>query len=83
MEPFEHDKSVSYVRPAKHRSKCLIVLSVVSFLLLVISIVFITLYALEKAKTVSAPQIQRQQNYCGSKACFDAAIGRLKCVACI
>lgn len=82
MEPFEHEKGVSYFPRGKRPSKCLAVLSVVSFVLLVISIVFITLYVLEKAKTTSTPQIPKEQKYCGSRACFDAAKGKLKCISC-
>lgn len=84
MEPFEQEKDVSF-KSGKRRSgskTSLIFLSVLSFILLVISIVFITLYALEKTKKTSAPQIPKEQKYCGSKACFDAAKGRIKCISC-
>ena len=84
MEPFEQEEDVSF-KSGKRRSgskTSLIFLSVLSFILLVISIVFITLYALEKTKKTSAPQIPREQKYCGSKACFDAAKGRIKCISC-
>lgn len=81
MEPFELEKDVSF-KSGKRRSgskASLIILSVLSLILLVISIVFVTLYALEKAKKTSAPQIHvpREQKYCGSKACFDTAKGRM------
>lgn len=84
MEPFEHEKDVSF-KSGKRRSGSktfLIILSVISFILLVISVVFITLYALEKAKKSSSPQIPREQKYCGSKACFVSAKGRMKCISC-
>ena len=82
MEPFEQEKDVSF-KSGKRRSgskTSLIFLSVLSFILLVISIVFITLYALEKTKKTSAPQIPKEQKYCGSKACFDAAKGRINTI---
>jgi len=83
MEPFEHEKDVSF-KSGKRRSgskTLLIILSVLLLILLVISIVFVTLYALEKGKNTSTPQLQREQTvkYCGSKACFDTAKGRMKC----
>ena len=81
MEPFELEKDVSF-KSGKRRSgskASLIILSVLSLILLVISIVFVTLYALEKAKKTSAPQIHvpGEQKYCGSKACFHTAKGRI------
>jgi len=75
METFEHESDVSF-RSGKQTSGSkafLIILSVTSFILLVISIVFITLYTLEKSKKTSTPQIPKEQKYCGSKACFDTA----------
>ncbi|KAJ7354731.1 hypothetical protein OS493_030507 [Desmophyllum pertusum] len=76
MQRFEQEKDVSY-KSSKRRSRslaCLIIVSVLSFVLLVISIVFITLYALEKSKTTSVPRAQSpQQTYCGTKPCFDTA----------
>lgn len=78
MQRFEQEKDVSY-KSSKRRSRslaCLIIVSVLSFVLLVISIVFITLYALEKSKTTSVPRAQSpQQTYCGTKPCFDTARG--------
>jgi len=82
MEPFEHEKDVSF-KSGKRRSGSktfLIILSVLLLILLVISIVFITLYVLEKGKKTSTPQLQREHKYCGSKACFDTAKGKMKCL---
>lgn len=84
MEPFEHESDVSF-KSGKQTSGSkafLIILSVTSLILLVISIVFISLYTLEKSKKTSTPQIPREQKYCGSKACFDTAKGRMKCISC-
>ena len=85
MKPFEHENGVT-IRSSNGRSttmKCLIILSVVSFILLVISIVFITLYALERSersKATSEPQSDsKPQKYCGSKSCFFTAQGKIKC----
>ena len=76
MQPFEEEKDVSFKRP----SACFIILAVATFVLLVISIVFITLYALEKSKSSETQPTARprvpEQKYCGTRACFETSKGK-------
>ena len=76
MKRFEEEEDVSFKRP---RSACFIILAVATFVFLVISIVFITLYALEKSKSpqtpTAGPRIP-EQKYCGTRACFETSKGK-------
>jgi len=76
MQRFDEDQGISF-QGKKRRSGsliCLIILAVTTFVLLVISIVFITLYALEKSKPgPTIPQVPKEQKYCGTRACFETS----------
>jgi len=80
MQRFDEDQGISF-QGKKRRSGsliCLIILAVTTFVLLVISIVFITLYALEKSKPgPTIPQVPKEQKYCGTRACFETSKGML------
>ncbi|PFX27583.1 Endothelin-converting enzyme 1 [Stylophora pistillata] len=74
MEPFEHEKDAA-PRPSVRRTatmRCLIILSLMSFIFLLISIVFITLYLTARSDTSRAdPQCSStSQKYCGSQSCL-------------
>ena len=57
----------------------LIILSVIAFILLVLSIVFITLYSLEKSKqhvTPAEKKVAKEQKDCGTRASLIASLGK-------
>ena len=57
----------------------IIILAVATFVFLVLSIVFITLFALEKSKsTETSPKSPVSgQKYCGTRACLETSLGEL------
>ena len=82
MSDFREYKEVTFAGINwRSRSQFLFViaLAVIAFILLLLSIVFITLYALEKAKSPTVPAEQergKEMKYCGTKSCFDATLGK-------
>ena len=86
MSDYRKYKDVTFAgRTRKWRSQSqylfVIALAVIAFILLVLSIVFITLYALEKAKSSTEPAQQeggKEIKYCGTKSCLDATLGKLQ-----
>ena len=85
MEPFEHEKDAA-PRPSVRRTatmRCLIILSLMSFIFLLISLVFITLYLTARSDTSRAdPQCSStSQKYCGSQSCLLTAQGKIYCTS--
>lgn len=84
MSDFREYKDVTFAgRKWRSQSQYLFViaLAVIAFILLVLSIVFISLYALEKAKSSTLPAQEeggKEIKYCGTKSCFDATLGKLQ-----
>ena len=84
MSDFREYKDVTFAgRKWRSQSQYLFVvaLAVIALILLVLSIVFITLYALEKAKSSTLPAEQeggKEIKYCGTKSCFDTTLGKLQ-----
>ena len=84
MQRFHNEGEVSITSP-KRRSPtfiCLVILSVAVVLLLITSIVFIALYALESNNNESSASVTArlktpvEEKYCGTKTCLLASIGR-------
>ncbi|XP_068742310.1 endothelin-converting enzyme 1-like [Montipora capricornis] len=83
MEAFHSKDEVLFggKRRVKKKQFLLIILSVTAFILLVLSIVFITLYSLEKSKQHVSPaekSEKKEQKYCGTRACLSASLVLLK-----
>ena len=56
------------------------ILLIVSTIFIVLSIIFIILYAVEKSKdheTASKPEKPQVQTYCGTKRCLHASLGKI------
>lgn len=84
MSDFREYKDVTFAgRKWRSQSQYLFVvaLAVIALILLVLSIVFITLYALEKAKSSTLPAEQeggKEIKYCGTKSCLHTTLGMFK-----
>ena len=75
----EQSENVAFTNSGKSGSRaCLIVLSVAVVIFLVVSVVFISLYAVEKSKkTFPSTVSPSKPKYCRSKTCFYTTVGRL------
>ena len=84
MSDFREYKDVTFAgRKWRSQSQYLffVALAVIALILLVLSIVFITLYALEKAKSSTLPAEQeggKEIKYCGTKSCLHTTLGKLQ-----
>lgn len=79
MKRFE-EETVEFKSTRRGRPVCwIIILAVATFVFLVLSIVFITLFALEKSKsTETSPKSPVSgQKYCGTRACLETSLGEL------
>jgi len=78
MKRFE-EETVEFKSKRRGKPVWIIILAVATFVFLVLSIVFITLFALEKSKsTETSPKSPVSgQKYCGTRACLETSLGEL------
>lgn len=82
LAQFEEEEALDIKYKLRHFTKFKVLL-VVTSILAVLSITFIVLYAVEKSIDYDSANEQgktpRVQTYCGTKVCFDAALGKPNC----
>ena len=84
MKRFEEEttssSTVEFKSKRRGRPVCwIVILAVATFVFLVLSIVFITLFALEKSKSTETSPTSpvSGQKYCGTRACLETSLGEL------